>query len=59
MSTAVAEKPKVRTVVYLPVDLSRRLRHTKADSMVPVTTLVETIIRDHFTREDRNARRAV
>lgn len=49
---------KVRTVIYLPDELIRRFRHGKADTMVPVTTQIESILTEHFTRQDRGKRRA-
>lgn len=50
---AARAKRKVRTAVYLPEDISRRLKREKGDTDIPVTTRVEEILRDYFARLDR------
>lgn len=53
------ESKKVRTVVWLPPEISRQLRRTRSDQMVPVTTQIERIVVEHFTKRRKPERAAV
>lgn len=45
--------PKKRLVVYLPHDLSRRLKRTRGETDKPVSQIVEEALSRHFDAVDR------
>ena len=53
------EAKKVRTVVWLPPEISRRLRRTKADQMIPVTTQIERIVAEYFASNRQQGRKRI